>query len=97
MSKGPLTPREVETLALNAGGACSHEIVQGPVETEGTVKGHANRVLDALVAHNRTRSAARAGELQLLGLLPGTRHCRGAWNFANCSSTSNGRCLIGPS
>ena len=61
-----LTPRELEILALMAGGASNQEIAGRLVLTVGTVKGHVNHILHKLEAHNRTEAAARARELGLL-------------------------------
>ena len=61
-----LTPREMEILALMAGGASNQEIAGRLVVTVGTIKGHVNHILDKLEAHNRTAAVARARELGLL-------------------------------
>jgi len=61
-----LTPRELEILALMAGGASNQEIAARLVVTVGTVKGHVNHILDKLEARNRTGAVARARELGLL-------------------------------
>jgi len=61
-----LTPRELEILALMAGGASNQEIAGRLVVTVGTVKGHVNHILDKLDARNRTEAVARARELGLL-------------------------------
>jgi LuxR family maltose regulon positive regulatory protein len=61
-----LTAREMEILALMAGGASKQEIAARLVVTVGTVKGHVNHILDKLEAHNRTEAVARARKLGLL-------------------------------
>jgi LuxR family maltose regulon positive regulatory protein len=61
-----LTGREMEILALMAGGASNQEIAERLVVTVGTVKGHVNHILDKLAARNRTAAVARARELGLL-------------------------------
>jgi LuxR family maltose regulon positive regulatory protein len=61
-----LTAREMEILALMAGGASNQEIAERLVVTVGTVKGHVNHILDKLEAHNRTEAVARARKLGLL-------------------------------
>jgi LuxR family maltose regulon positive regulatory protein len=61
-----LTAREMEILALMAGGASNQEIAARLVVTVGTVKGHVNHILDKLEAHNRTEAVARARKLGLL-------------------------------
>jgi LuxR family maltose regulon positive regulatory protein len=61
-----LTPRELEILALMAGGASNQEIAKRLIVTKGTVKGHINHFLEKLEVHNRTAAVARARELGLL-------------------------------
>jgi len=61
-----LTAREMEILALMAGGASNQEIAERLIVTVGTVKGHVNHILDKLDAHNRTEAVARARQLGLL-------------------------------
>jgi LuxR family maltose regulon positive regulatory protein len=65
-TQNPLTTREMEILALMAGGASNQDIAGRLVVTVGTVKGHVNHILDKLEAHNRTEAVARARKLGLL-------------------------------
>jgi LuxR family maltose regulon positive regulatory protein len=66
----PLTPREMEVLALIAAGDSNQIIADKLVITVRTVKKHASNIIGKLNVSNRTQAAARAREL---GLLPGDR------------------------
>jgi LuxR family maltose regulon positive regulatory protein len=63
----PLTPREMEVLALIADGDSNQEIAEKLVITVRTVKKHASNILGKLNASSRTQAAAYAHQL---GLLP---------------------------
>lgn len=63
----PLTPREIEVLALIAAGDSNQTIADKLVITVRTVKKHTSNIIGKLNATNRTQAAARAREL---GLLP---------------------------
>jgi LuxR family maltose regulon positive regulatory protein len=63
----PLTDRELEILALVAGGDTNQAIADQLYISLGTVKGHLNHILSKLDAGNRTEAVARSREL---GLLP---------------------------
>jgi LuxR family maltose regulon positive regulatory protein len=62
----PLSPREMEVLALVAEGLSNREIAQQLVVTVGAVKKHINNIFGKLQAHSRTQAVARARELNLL-------------------------------
>ena len=62
----PLSPRELEVLALVAAGHSNREIARMLVVTEGTVKKHINNIFGKLQARSRTQAVARARELRLL-------------------------------
>jgi LuxR family transcriptional regulator, maltose regulon positive regulatory protein len=62
----PLTPRELEILALVGRGASNHDVAEQLVLSVGTVKTHLNHILGKLGARNRTEAAAYARELGLL-------------------------------
>lgn len=62
-----ITARELEILALIAGGLSNREIATQLFVSENTVKTHCARVFDKLGAARRTQAVQRAKEL---GLLP---------------------------
>jgi LuxR family transcriptional regulator, maltose regulon positive regulatory protein len=62
----PLSERELEVLALLAGGAPNEAIAQQLFVTLHTVKKHVANILSKLGAANRTQAVARARELGLL-------------------------------
>ncbi len=59
----PLTPRELEVLALLAEGESNKRIAARLSITESTVKNHVNNVLAKLQVRNRTEAALRARDL----------------------------------
>ncbi len=63
----PLTARELEVLAMLAGGRSNQAIAADLVVTLDTVKKHVSHVLGKLGAANRTEAVARARDL---GLIP---------------------------
>ena len=63
----PLTTRELEVLAMLAGGRSNQAIATELVVTLDTVKKHVSHVLGKLGAANRTEAVARGREL---GLVP---------------------------
>ena len=63
----PLSERELEVLALLAGGMSNVEISRKLFITVGTVKRHVNHIYGKLEVGSRTQAAARARELGLLG------------------------------
>jgi LuxR family maltose regulon positive regulatory protein len=62
----PLTPRELEVLALVVSGASNPEIAEELFITVNTVKRHMTNILGKLGVDNRTKAAVRAGELGLV-------------------------------
>ncbi len=62
----PLTPRELEVLALLAGGLTNPQIAERLFITIGTVKSHTNRIYSKLAADDRFHATQRAAELDLL-------------------------------
>lgn len=56
----PLTPREIEILALLANGATNREIAEKLVVSEGTVKNHVSNILQSLNLRDRTQAAVYA-------------------------------------
>ncbi len=62
----PLSARELEVLALVAGGFSNREIGERLFITEGTVKNHVSNVLAKLDVRDRTQAILRAQELGLL-------------------------------
>lgn len=61
-----LSARELEVLALLAGGLSYREIAQRLVVAQGTVQAHCSNIYGKLGVNNRTEAARRAGELNLL-------------------------------
>ncbi|HSJ56011.1 MAG TPA: response regulator transcription factor [Anaerolineae bacterium] len=64
----PLTPRELEVLALLARGATNREIATDLVITERTAKFHVSSILGKLGADNRTEAVALAAQRGLIDL-----------------------------
>jgi DNA-binding NarL/FixJ family response regulator len=62
----PLSERELEILAVLAGGASNREIAQQLYITEGTVKNHVTNILGKLGVRDRTQAALKARELGLV-------------------------------
>ena len=62
----PLTPRELEVLALLAKRLSNPQIAERLFISTGTVKGHVNKILQKLNAKDRQEAAERAQTLQLL-------------------------------
>jgi len=62
----PLSPREIEVLALLAEGLSNQEIADRLTIAPGTVKNHVSNILSKLSARDRTRAVLRAQELGLL-------------------------------
>jgi DNA-binding NarL/FixJ family response regulator len=62
----PLSERELEILAVLAGGASNREIAQQLYITEGTVKNHITNILGKLGVRDRTQAALKARELGLV-------------------------------
>jgi LuxR family transcriptional regulator, maltose regulon positive regulatory protein len=63
----PLSEREIEVLALIAGGLTNAEIAHRLVITLSTVKGHTSNIYGKLGVSSRTQAVAKA---RALGLLP---------------------------
>ncbi len=63
----PLSPRELEVLALMAGGLSNAEIARKLYLTVNTLKAHTNSIYGKLDVHSRMQAVIRAREL---GLLP---------------------------
>ncbi len=63
----PLSEREVEVVALIAGGLSNQEIAIQLHISLSTVKGHTSNIYGKLLVHNRTQAVIRAKEL---GILP---------------------------
>jgi DNA-binding NarL/FixJ family response regulator len=61
-----LSERELEILAVLAGGASNREIAQRLHITEGTVKNHVTNILGKLGVRDRTQAALKARELGLV-------------------------------
>ncbi len=61
-----LTRREVEVLALIAGGFSNREIADALETSEGTVKNHASSILSKLGVRDRTRAVLKALDLGYL-------------------------------
>ena len=62
----PLSPRELEVLALIALGKTNQEIAQQLVVARGTIKAHAASIYRKLDVTNRTEAVARARDLGVL-------------------------------
>jgi DNA-binding NarL/FixJ family response regulator len=62
----PLSPREMEVLALLAQGLSNQEIADRLTIAPGTVKNHVSNVLSKLNARDRTQAVLRAQEIGLL-------------------------------
>jgi len=62
----PLTPRELEILALIAEGCTNRTIAERLVIALNTVKNHTRSIYGKLGVHNRTQAVARARELGVL-------------------------------
>ncbi|MFD1675747.1 response regulator [Alicyclobacillus fodiniaquatilis] len=65
-SKGALTEREREILAMLASGASNREISEALYIAGGTVKNHVSNILGKLGVRDRTQAALKAKELGLL-------------------------------
>ena len=61
-----ITPRELEILALIAGGLSNKEIAARVFVSENTVKTHSSRVFDKLGARRRTQAVQLGKELRLI-------------------------------
>jgi DNA-binding NarL/FixJ family response regulator len=61
----PLSERELEILAVLAGGASNREIAQQLHITEGTVKNHVTNILGKLGVRDRTQAALKGREMGL--------------------------------
>jgi len=61
-----LTHRELEVVAMLAGGRSNREIADELFVTVDTVKKHVTHILEKLGAANRTQAVARARELGLI-------------------------------
>ena len=66
----PLTPRELEVLALLAGHLTNRQIAEELVISPGTVKTHTLRIYRKLDVRGRQQAVARAQELNILQDLP---------------------------
>jgi DNA-binding NarL/FixJ family response regulator len=55
-----LTPREIEILALMAGGLSNREIADSLGTSEGTIKNHVSSVLAKLGVRDRVRAVLKA-------------------------------------
>jgi DNA-binding NarL/FixJ family response regulator len=62
----PLSPREIEVLALLAEGLSNQEIAERLTIAPGTVKNHVSNILSKLGARDRTQAILRAQEIGLL-------------------------------
>ncbi len=62
----PLSERELEILAVLAGGASNREIANQLFITEGTVKNHVTNILGKLGVRDRTQAALKAKEMGLI-------------------------------
>ena len=62
----PLTPREVEILALMAGGFNNREIADAQGTSEGTVKNQVSSILSKLAVRDRVRAVLRGLELDII-------------------------------
>ncbi|MFC2046642.1 response regulator transcription factor, partial [Chloroflexota bacterium] len=61
----PLTPRELDVLALLAQGLTNKEIAQRLVISPGTVKQHAYNLYQKLQVGNRQQAVKRASDLEI--------------------------------
>ncbi len=64
----PLTPREIEILALVSDGLTNREIAERLRVSTGTVKNHVQRIIAKMGVSDRTQAAVRA---LVLGIIPG--------------------------
>jgi DNA-binding NarL/FixJ family response regulator len=62
----PLSPREMEVLALLAKGLSNQEIAKQLTIAPGTAKNHVSNILSKLDVHDRTQAVLRAQEIGLL-------------------------------
>jgi DNA-binding NarL/FixJ family response regulator len=62
----PLSPREMEVLALLAEGLSNQEIAERLTIARGTAKNHVSNILSKLDARDRTQAVLRAQEIGLL-------------------------------
>ena len=62
----PLTPRELDVLALLAQGLTNREIAQKLVISHGTVRQHAYNLYQKLQVSNRQQAVMKAAELEIL-------------------------------
>jgi ATP/maltotriose-dependent transcriptional regulator MalT len=62
----PLTPRELDVLALLAQGLTNKEIAQRLVISPGTVRQHAYNLYQKLHVHSRQQAVAKASDLGIL-------------------------------
>ena len=62
----PLSPREMEVLALLAEGLSNQEIAERLTIARGTAKNHVSNILSKLHVHDRTKAVLRAQEIGLL-------------------------------
>jgi DNA-binding NarL/FixJ family response regulator len=62
----PLSPREMEVLALLAEGLSNQEIAERLTIARGTAKNHVGNILSKLDVHDRTQAVLRAQEIGLL-------------------------------
>jgi ATP/maltotriose-dependent transcriptional regulator MalT len=62
----PLTIRELEVLTLLSQGYSNREIARQLVITQGTVRGHLNKIYHKLAVQNRLQAVTRAQQLSLL-------------------------------
>jgi DNA-binding CsgD family transcriptional regulator len=70
----PLTPREIEVLAIAATGLQIHEIARRLFVSRETVKSHLAHAYAKLGARNRADAVARALQAGLIELVPGEGH-----------------------
>ncbi len=77
MAVDPLTPRELEVLAIAATGLQIHEIARQLFVSRETVKSHLAHAYAKLGARNRADAVARALQAGLIELVPGDGHPSG--------------------